>query len=134
MLCVIQETKAKAEELQRRVMQTREEAEQIRRDCQAMIRTYQVPCALRRAAVCCVGHMDITFFFSLFCQMWLFKCSVFGYCFSRFIDTKELTVDLMSLKIFDTFNCPRNVANMANILVVATCYIDSSMWKLIMRI
>jgi hypothetical protein len=36
------ETKAKVEELQRRVLQSKEEAEQIRQNCQEMIRTYQV--------------------------------------------------------------------------------------------
>ena len=36
------ETKAKVEELQRRVIQSKEEAEQIRQNCQEMIKTYQV--------------------------------------------------------------------------------------------
>ena len=38
----LQETKGKLEELQKRLRQAKEETEQIRRNCQAMILTYQV--------------------------------------------------------------------------------------------
>ena len=41
-ISIFQETKAKLEAVQRQLTEAREEAEQVRKDCQGMIKTYQV--------------------------------------------------------------------------------------------